>query len=521
MLLRIFACVFLAPMALQAQARPAEDCAASGTVVNAITGEPIPKATVTTGVTIAGVPHSGATTDAAGKWTITNTTCGAGSPTATHAGFIDGHYQPVPGSGSSHKTIELVSGSPLHDLKIALMPEAVVSGRVQDPDGDPIAGAQIRLLRVSVWNGRRQLSPAARTSSDAQGSFRIESLAAGRYLVCAESRQITYPVGGGGIHIYRDDCYPGPESTGLSSAAPVEGGHEFRATLTLAPVPGVHVRGKVSGGALVRLLHANGDVTSYTANADRDGSFELHGVPPGSWLIEATTPSERPGAIRSSVRVPIEIGNSDVNGVTLSVQPPGSVSGTVRFELSHSAAGAASSAVSVMIASPQNDSGDLRWDASHLNFEYPEVQHGKYQLYASSSALGTYVKSATFRGQDVMNQPLSVEGPTGPIEIVVSDDTGDIAATVTDADGRPASGAVVLMPRAGTPIVVDAGDDGKAAMKNIPPGEYKAWAFDNPATVPYTEDEWMTQNAGLPQKVTVTTAGTANVTLKRIAAPSE
>src|SRR5579871_5781377 len=60
MILRSCLGICLAALALHAQARPAEDCAASGTVVNAVTGEPIPKATVTIGVDITGNAHSGA-----------------------------------------------------------------------------------------------------------------------------------------------------------------------------------------------------------------------------------------------------------------------------------------------------------------------------------------------------------------------------------------------------------------------------------------------------------------------------
>ena len=529
MLLRCCLCALFTALALHAQTGHAEDCAASGTVVNAITGEPIPKATVTFRVALPGAPHSGASTDVAGKWAITNTTCGVASPTVTHAGFIDGHYQPSPGSGSSRRTIELVSGSPLHDLKIALMPEAAISGRVQDPDGDPIGGATVQVMRVTTWNGKRQLAGYGVPGgiSDPQGNFRLAGFPPGRYLICANSREVTYPVGGGGGRIYKEDCYPGPLSSGVSSAMPVEGGREVRTTLTLTPVAGVRVRGKVSSAAAnVRLLHPNGDVTSYAVPSDRDGSFEIYGVPPGLWIIEATGPRPLTGGIEPSVRAPLQVGDTDANGLTLVLQPPGSLSGAVRYELSHlvkAQAGAANSAVNLNLEPDDrySRSGPVQWDASRLTFVFTEVQPALYRLHAYSSAPGTYVKSATLRGQDVLNQPLRVDGPTGVLEIVVSDDTGNLDATVTDADDHPASGAVVLIPRAGAPIIIDAGDDGKASRKNIPSGEYKAWAFDDIAKVPYAEEEWMAQNAGPSQKVTVTTAGTANVTLKRAAAPSE
>src|SRR5437763_817587 len=69
-------------------APPAMDCAASGTVVNAITGEPIPRAMVTMGAALGIGAAVGAATDANGKWTIANTACGLRVPTAARPGFL-------------------------------------------------------------------------------------------------------------------------------------------------------------------------------------------------------------------------------------------------------------------------------------------------------------------------------------------------------------------------------------------------------------------------------------------------
>src|SRR6185437_12936017 len=70
------------------QAPPATDCAASGTVVNAVTGEPIARAMVS----LSGQSNTGSATDSNGQWSVTNQTCGFISPTATHPGFITGFY---------------------------------------------------------------------------------------------------------------------------------------------------------------------------------------------------------------------------------------------------------------------------------------------------------------------------------------------------------------------------------------------------------------------------------------------
>jgi len=167
--------------------------------------------------------------------------------------------------------------------------------------------------------------------------------------------------------------------------------------------------------------------------------------------------------------------------------------------------------------------GQPKWDDNHLAFNWSDVTPGSYNLNARVAGIpGAYVKSATLRSQDVLNQPLSVEGPTGPIEIVVSDDAGTFQANVVDADGHPAASGVVLKPAAGRPLTGRAGDDGVVSMQNVPSGEYSAWAFDNISQVPWNDADWMAQHAGAPVHVVVSkTAGAAPVTLKRIAAPAE
>jgi len=212
MLCRYCICAVLPVLALHAQlSPPANDCAASGTVVNAITGEPIPRAMVTMSGT------GGTATDSKGQWSITGQACGQVTPTVWHPGFLVANFGP---SGSRPpRRVELVSGSPVHDLEFSLMPEGSVAGRVQDESGDPIEGAQIRVMRVAVENGRRiMVSARGGATSDAQGNFRADTQPPGHYIVCAQSAQPTYPAGGGAAYVYGEACFPGPISSGPSIA---------------------------------------------------------------------------------------------------------------------------------------------------------------------------------------------------------------------------------------------------------------------------------------------------------------
>jgi hypothetical protein len=260
----------------------------------------------------------------------------------------------------------------------------------------------------------------------------------------------------------------------------------------------------------------------------RDGNFEAVSVLPGSYIVSAVVGAAQTGGTILYGEENVQIGASDVDGLRLTLEPAGSITGTVRFQLSNPASaqsGATNTIVNLSLTSDtrgQGVYGQQQWEANHLNATFSQVLPGQYTLLASvPPSYGTWVKSATLRGQDVLNHPFTVNGATGPIEIVVSDDTGNFSAMVTDADDHPASASIVLKPATGQAIIIQAGEDGNATRQGIPSGEYKAWAFDDITNVPWAEDDWMTQHAGAAQQVTITNAGTTNVTLKRMAAPSE
>ena len=517
---------------------PATDCAASGTVVNAMTGEPIPRATVSLG----GYDAAGSATDATGHWSISNTTCsGNRQVNASRIGFIASQM-----TGSRPPMVNLVSGSPVSGVKISLMPESSIAGKVLDPNGDPIEAARIQALKVAVQSGQRMLVNAGLAAADWQGNFRVGGLQPGRYIICAGSPQLTYPVGGGPAMAYMDDCYPGPATSGISIAMPVEAGREVRTAFTLNPMPGAHVRGRASGlpatatrssVQLIKLPRNLGMGQNMNAQVQTDGSFDIATVAPGSYIAMLNWQTNPPGPQPGTVQAPVEVGSSDVDNVQLTYQPGGSLSGAVHYQFSNPAT-SANPPVTVNLR-PNSNNGfvgpipQAQWDSDHLNFDFANVPPGMLFLLNASlnggavsarsvNGSAVYVKSATLRSQDVLNQPFTVQGPAGPVDIVVSDDTGSIDVTVNDSDGHPAIDAsVILMSTSGQRRFLISGDDGHAIQKNLPTGDYRAWAFDNSMTVPYAEEDWMNQNAGPGEKVTITSGGAATLTVKRQLAPKE
>lgn len=133
----------------------AQDCSVSGTVVNAVTGDLVAGAMVV----VSGDRGTGSATDGKGKWSLKGLACGTIRLSATRAGFFKGSYRATglaKNDADEGDEVQLVSGSPVSDLKIALMPEGSITGRVQDANGDPVAGAEVVVLRAAVRDGRRR-----------------------------------------------------------------------------------------------------------------------------------------------------------------------------------------------------------------------------------------------------------------------------------------------------------------------------------------------------------------------------
>src|SRR5665213_2830166 len=129
-------------------------CTATGIAINGGTGQPVPHAQVATS-------SKGAATDANGVWSIAGLTCGPLRFTVERAGYLPGAAS---AAGSSK------------DIRLTLMPESSMSGRVLDEAGDPVAGVEIQVYDSSVRQGRRVMREAATVNTKGAGEYRVESL---------------------------------------------------------------------------------------------------------------------------------------------------------------------------------------------------------------------------------------------------------------------------------------------------------------------------------------------------------
>lgn len=151
-----------------------------GRVLDGLSGQPIKGATVTVYSQRQQEPLS-TSTDAEGRWEIAGLPPGEYHPTASKAGYVDGGV-------NLGRSMGLTESSPERTVDLKIVRGAVLSGRITDANGEPLAGVQVMALReMPTGPGRLGWGGASGGSStDDRGQFRVFGLAAGEYVLVAQ-----------------------------------------------------------------------------------------------------------------------------------------------------------------------------------------------------------------------------------------------------------------------------------------------------------------------------------------------
>ena len=82
--------------------------------------------------------------------------------------------------------LDMQPGMAMHDVTLKPMPQGVVTGRITNPDGAPIANATVALGRIVYDDrGRRQLTTFNPVKTNDLGEYRIFNIPPGRYYLSA------------------------------------------------------------------------------------------------------------------------------------------------------------------------------------------------------------------------------------------------------------------------------------------------------------------------------------------------
>ncbi len=212
---------------------------------------------------------------------------------ASKTGYLHGEGGPF----------RLRGGDRTADVRLGLTPEGVISGRIVDQFGEPVANARVRAVPPGA---RPSVGEPALT--DDSGRYAIAGLERGLYLVQAEGAAV------GAAVSYESVFFPAATIAGDATAIEVDPGVEragadmtvtllvkpsnyvWKELLSDAPDVGV-IAGVVrdtSGRSLahtsVMLRLVDGGTTTRMTSSDSEGRFQFDGVPPGRFNVAALRP---------------------------------------------------------------------------------------------------------------------------------------------------------------------------------------------------------------------------------------
>jgi len=305
------------------------------------------------------------------------------------------------GSILQGKALNIAASEKLENINLELKREGVITGRVTDSNGNPVARESIELTKLGD-DGKPQPSPfnlPGLKITDERGVYRLTGLSEGRYLVSVGVSQEE----NAGRPQYRTSSYPKtfhPGATDPSQARAVEVKEGSEATDV--NISGVEVKkayeisgrvvyaetGQPAEGVVILYGAIIGDrsvISGWRPGKERsnsEGEFQIQGVAPGKYAIYAHT---LPKSEFFSDPVVYEITDGGIQRLELRIHQGGSISGAVVIEGSNDPAVSAKLSQLELAASytpekpyiPFGGSNKLNADGS---FHIKGMQSGKVKL---------------------------------------------------------------------------------------------------------------------------------------------
>lgn len=472
----------------------------SGTVVNSVTGEPVPHALVLASATNATF------SDQNGQFTLEGLVDGTYSVQVSKPG-----YQ-LPWMNGEPEMIKV--GPDGGSVTLRLVPEGLITGQVVDESGDGLPRVQVQATCARVNDGRKQWQQCASAMTDEEGEFRLPHLTPGPYYLRASQFPMPQAAQGDSTEPrrgYRPVYLPAmrdAESHATSHATmEVQAGARLRVQLHMKKEPVFDIYGMVSGipantQAGLELKTSDGDNIPTDAQVEQaSGTFVVHGVPAGTYKLRAFGQRmlQRGGAETSMAEIPVTVGTHDVTDVTLAMRPALTIPVTVRLETTHPDSESRIGTIALgrggqvppntpvvqvcltpVGGSMRNYCSTAEMKDGQLTIELRGVEPGQYTAQISGMGMMIYASAATYDGNDVLHDTLTVKpgSNAGTLEVTVRDDMAQLKCGLRKTG--TASYALLVVDESGQQSFTQRfmGGGGGESLMMLPPGRYKVYAFD-------------------------------------------
>jgi hypothetical protein len=539
----LFACAGLSAQTGAPATKPEDLGLVEGAVLNSATGEPIKKAKVwLRPFETRDAPPYTAITDDAGHFLLDDIDPGRYAVSATRTGFVEKGFTRRP------IMLTLAAGRKIGDVILKLTPQGVISGQVLDEDGEPVPQAVVQCLRVGYPNGIRQLAMTNVVIGNDIGEYRLPNLPPGKYYISATVRSIVVypgrlkerPRGRARAQKEVEESYTQtfyPNTTHPEAAVPIDISPGMLAQgidVRLVRARPANIRGRVinlpAGSTRnldVRLVRHEQSATleaeSWARAIEPDGAFELQGVMPGSYTLTAQQSLDNK---RFTARLPVEVRDSNLERIELSLVPSGEISGRLVIEGDPAAKPKSPLFVNLVLKGLANKVGaDLTEIRDDLTFKVNPVSPNEYDVTIPNLPDDYYLKSVRLGDQDVTDTGVDfTQGiPASELVLAISSNGGRVEGTVQNEKSEPAVGATVaLVPEASHRSlgylykVASADQNGHFALTGIKPGKYKLFAWEEIEPLAYRDADFLKPYESAGEAVSVGEKGRQVVQLKSI-----
>lgn len=363
----------------------------------------------------------------------------------------------------------------------------VITGRVSDESGEPLAGLRVRVYRAKMVGGYRRLEDVgAADQTDDTGAYRIFGLPPGDYYVAASLRMA--PADSVVQTTYSPTYYPGTGELAAAQRIRVDLGTESTAIFPLLPVRSVNVTGTVltsSGGPANAFLNLVSDAAEFGTPlgiggvTQPDGTFTIPDVPPGRYTLNASLRGDGPTEAGS---MPLTVVNDDVTGNTIVTGRPATLKG--RFVAEAGVVGALPDAL--LVATAARPGGTVLASGSGKSFDLDELSE-PFMLRVEYLPDGWGVKSIVVDGADVIDSTIALaSNQDAQAEVVLTNRVTRVTGTVT-AEGQPVKAEVIVFAADSSKWAypsrfvrtVSADEKGQFRISGLPPSDrYLAVATD-------------------------------------------
>ena len=518
---------------------PTEKFILAGTVIDAVSKEPIRKALVQLNI----VPRRVAFTDNGGRFQFEGVLPGSVSLTAQKPGYFSEQEL----SGAAAEPIDVGPDTPPAVVK--LLPESVIYGKVTTSDGTPLEHVTITLTHASIRDGQRHWDNPGSTNTDEDGRFRFPNLRPGTYYVGAgpytplpeNLLQVDeVPTTG-----YRGVYYPGAADRASASPIQLSAGQQSQADFSLSEVPVYRVSGIVTGyapnqGVGLQLLDQSGVPLPVGVQFSADnGRFDVRGLPAGNYVLKANAQLAPNQNVRAEVRFSL---SQDLHNLHVGLTPAITIPVVVTTESQPSVGRPRRSNSQSFLAGPLVSmrliaSGPPTTDAFAIvegqpgqqNVIFRNVDPGRYSARIDPNS-PWYVASAEYGQTDLLTDDMVITpgAPAPELHVTLRNDSAELSGTVQVPDDTTALVTVVAIPQGAAKALaritsfVPTPESRRSAkaddfgMGMLAPGEYLVFAFDHIDNVEYSNPEVLQSYGSQATHITLSANQHAKVALELI-----